>query len=92
MNKDIITNLLKEKLAVKMAEVKKQIAEKVIKESTELQEDHFSEDELENILAKFEKEMNHEGAKAVEDYIDAEASGNKGKAAQAAAKIKKAMK
>lgn len=62
-----------------------------IKESTDLQEDHFSDKELEKILDKFETEMNHEGAKAVEDYISAEADGNKVKAAKAAAAIKKAM-
>ena len=63
-----------------------------VQESADLHEDHFSDKELESILDKFEKDMNLDGAKAVEDYISAEADGNKVKAAKAAAAIKKAMK
>lgn len=52
----------------------------------------FSEDELDKILTKFEHSMNNDGVKAVEDYISAEADGNKGKMASAAGKIKRFLK
>ena len=141
MNKEIVTKLLQEKLAAKLAQKKEEVAKKVLKEATEgyairlkngklaktsgghhfwhtseegahkvnkashggegsvvkvglkrtgyghngheihesaeLQEDHFSDSELENLLDKFEKEMNSDGAKAVEEYMSAEADGNK---------------
>lgn len=92
MNKELITKLLNDKLQAKLAEKKVEMAKKVIKESVELQEDHFSEDELDRILSKFEKNMNNDGIKAVEDYISAEADGNKGKASAAAGRIKRLMK
>lgn len=89
MNKDELTKILQKKMEEAMLLQKQLIAKKVISEATELNEDHFSDEQLNDLLAKFEKDMNHEGIKAVEDYIDAEASGNKGKAAQCAAKIKR---
>lgn len=92
MNKELVTGLLNDKLKAKLQERKSEVVMKVLSESIELQEDHFSDKELEKILDKFEKDMNHDGAKAVEDYISAEADGNKVKAAKAAAAIKKAMK
>lgn len=61
-----------------------------VKES--LTEDHFSEKELTNMYSKFDKENNHDGLEAIEDYISAEADGNKAAAAKAAGKLKKMMK
>ena len=57
-----------------------------------LSEDHFSEKELTNMYSKFDKENNHDGLEAIEDYISAEADGNKAAAAKAAGKLKKLMK
>lgn len=91
MNKDIIQAMLDEKLAAKLQEKKTEVVSKMLSES-DLVEDHFSDKQLEALIDQFEKDMNHEGAKAIEDYIQAEVDGNKGKAALAAAKIKKAMK
>lgn len=60
--------------------------------SFKMNEDHFSEKELSNMYSKFDKENNHDGLEAIEDYISAEADGNKPKAAKAAGKLKKLMK
>lgn len=57
-----------------------------------LSEDHFSEKELTNMYSKFDKENDHDGLEAIEDYISAEADGNKAAAAKAAGKLKKLMK